>query len=151
VRLRRRRPLYRWSPQQIAEQVEACYVIGRGLNTDQPTIRATLVFDQNPKLLPRRTVRRATEAGDFKRYLVFKFFAGVHAIVAARSGGVEEVRGHDSLTDAIDDARHQLPEGREVQFHELPRVTRSAFLLEVCGRMPTTEEWLAAEFGDRRR
>jgi hypothetical protein len=48
-------------------------------------------------------------------------------------------------------ARHQLPEGREVQFHELPRVTRSAFLLEVCGRMPTTEEWLAAEFGDRRR
>jgi hypothetical protein len=148
MRLRRRRPLYRWSPHQIAEQVEASYVISSGLDTEEPSIRATLVFEQNPELMPRRPVREGRGAGDFYRYLVFEFFAGVHEM-ATRNGGfestLEQVRGHDSLTEAIADARHQLPEGREVQFYELPRLIRSALIYEVSGRLPATKEWLAEE------
>jgi hypothetical protein len=69
----RRKPLDKWSPKRIEEQIVDSYVssdeakTGRSaLHGDSPTYRAAIVFHQDERLLPKRDIERAKAEGEFR-------------------------------------------------------------------------------------
>jgi hypothetical protein len=140
--MRRRRPIERWSPQQLVDHVEVAFAY-RYEETNN--FLAALVLHQDPRLLPRRSAREAMDEGQFFPDIVLEYATTDGAMVA---WGMSRVIEDDMLVDVAGftgkeqvrkDAAERLPNAEPLSFGQLPDIIRAAFIHGTRGTQPSLE------------
>jgi len=124
----RRKALHRWSETALAAHVATASWKAGTRNDELDTISATLVFHQDPSLLPRRTVRD----GDFDPYVVLRYVAEDEDLVAWTLGTTEDMLEGAEGFVTRDEALRRMAElladdWTGTRFADLPAVIQGAF------------------------